>query len=197
MRPVKISDEELLKGLVSNNKAVLLQYYTLFFRSTRRLVLLNSGNEEDARDIFQEVLLVLYQKARRADFVLTCALGTYLYSVSRFLWLKELTKRKRESSGFMDEEEFVDPDADVSALNEQNERWLIFRKHFDELSEDCQRVLSMFNDGYSIAEITATLGYSSEQHTRNRRYRCKMSLMERIKKELGLEEESYGNYKDD
>lgn len=197
MRSAKISDEELLNGLVSSNKTVLRQFYTLFFRSTRRLVLLNSGNEEDARDLFQEVLLVLYQKARHADFTLTCALGTYLYSVSRFLWLKELTRRKRESSGFMDEEEFVDPDADVSEINEQNERWLIFRKHFDKLSEDCRKVLSMFNQGYSIAEITVIMGYNSEQHTRNRRYRCKLSLMERIKKDLGLLGESYGNNPED
>ena len=52
-----------------------------------------------------------------------------------------------------------------------------------------KKVLRYFIEGMSIAEITRKMGYKSEQHTKNRRYRCKLSLIKQIKSTYGLEEE--------
>jgi RNA polymerase sigma factor (sigma-70 family) len=195
MRSVKFSDAELIQGLISREEIILREYYALYFQQVRRLVLTNNGTDEDARDLFQDVLMVLFQKARDENFILTCALGTFLYSVSRFLWLKELNRRKRISNKLVDHEDFVDADADIDMINEKNERMVFYRKYYEKLSESCRKVLSLFAEGYSIAEITTVMGYKSDQHTRNRRYRCKLSLINSIKNELGLKEMSYGNNK--
>jgi RNA polymerase sigma factor (sigma-70 family) len=139
------------------------------------------------------VLLVLFQKVRKADFKLTCALATYIYSVARFLWLKELNKRKWISYQEVNLEEVADVESDVGVINERNERLLFFRRCFDQLSEACQKVLTLFNEGLSITEITKVMGYTSEQHTKNRRYRCKQSLIQNIKAEYDFNTMSYGN----
>lgn len=191
MRSANFSDEELLNGLISQDERILREYYVLYFQRIRRLVLANNGIEEDARDLFQDVLLVLFQKVRSEKFTLTCALGTYLYSVSRLLWLKELSRRKWISHLSVDHEEFIDPGSDIESMNEKNERLLFYRRCFEKLSESCRRVLALFVEGLSIAEITARLGYKSEQHTRNRRYRCKLSLINSIKEEYEYNTLSY------
>ena len=59
---MKYSDAELLNGLVTRDEKVLREYYELYYQSIRRFVLNNKGNEEDARDLFQDTLVVLYQK---------------------------------------------------------------------------------------------------------------------------------------
>jgi DNA-directed RNA polymerase specialized sigma24 family protein len=123
-------------------------------------------------------------------------LGTYLYSVSRFLWLKELGKRKWLSHNTDDFEEFVDADADIAMISEKNERMVLYRTCFEKISEACRKVLSLFAEGFSIAEITIMLGFSSEQHTKNRRYRCKLSLINVIKAEYGYKTLGYGNDED-
>lgn len=196
MRSVKFSDAELLNGLVSRDERILKEYYTLYSQSIRRFVLSNNGNDDDARDLFQDVLMVMFQKARDEHFKLTCSLGTYLYSVSRFLWLKELGKRKWISHNTDDFEEFVDADADIAMISEKNERMVLYRACFEKISEACRKVLSLFAEGFSIAEITIMLGFSSEQHTKNRRYRCKLSLINVIKAEYGYKTLGYGNDKD-
>jgi hypothetical protein len=49
--------------------------------------------------------------------------------------------------------------------------------------------LRYFIEGMSIAEITRKMGYKSSQHTKNRRYRCKLSLIKLIKSTYSLEDE--------
>jgi RNA polymerase sigma factor (sigma-70 family) len=193
MRSVKFSDPELLNGLISRDERILGEYYVSYFQSVRRFVLSNKGNDEDARDLFQDVLMVLFQKARDEHFKLTCALGTYLYSVSKFLWLKELDKRKWISHRSVDHEDFIDMDSDIALISEKNERLVFYRKFFEKLSSGCRKVLTLFIEGFSIAEITMMMDYKSEQHTKNRRYRCKLTLINSIKAAYDYNTVSYGN----
>lgn len=179
----------MLAGLKSRNEQVLKAYYHLFYSGIRHFVLKNSGNEEDARDLFQDVMLVLFQKVRSDSFSLTCSLGTYLFSVSRLLWFKELSKRKHVSVGSFVSENYPDFDRDIHETAELNDRLEIYRRNFESLSTDCQKVLRYFIEGMSITEITKIMGYKSEQHTKNRRYRCKLSLIKLIKSTYDLEEE--------
>lgn len=175
------SDNELINGLVSRDPMVIREYYDRFYEGIRKFIRYNRGNDEDARDIFHDALLVLFQKVRNDDFKLSCSPGTYLYSVSKNLWLKELGKRKWTKVNTIDLENYIDPGSDINDIYDKNERLIFFRKIFDELPEDCRKVLSLFIKGHSITEITEIMGYGSEQYTRNRRYRCKLTLIKSIK----------------
>jgi RNA polymerase sigma factor (sigma-70 family) len=192
-RTLGFTDAEMLKGLISGEEKILRAYYISYFSSIRRYVHLNHGNEEDAKDLFQDVLLVVFQKAKNSDFILTCSLSTYLYSVSRLLWLKELEKRKRMSYQPIEKSDLVDAGLDIVEISDYNKRLFLYRQHFEMLSSDCQKVLSLFMEGRSIAEITLQMGYRSDQHTRNRRYRCKLSLINRIRGIHGNDSNKNGN----
>jgi len=194
---MKYSDAELLKGLVNRDEKVLREYYELYYQSVRRFVAANSGNDEDARDLFQDTLVILYQKVQRENFELTCSLGTYLYSISRYLWLKELGRKKWLVHKTVDHEDFVDADSDINQISEHNERLILYRSYFEKLTADCKKVLGLFMEGRSITEITLLMGYSSDQYTRNRRYRCKSSLIKSIRAIYGHEIESNGDDKID
>ena len=186
----KNSSVELLRGVCRGDIHALKSLYTESYPSIRHFVLMNSGNEDDAKDVFQETLVVLYRKLKNPDFRLTSSLGTYLYSVGRYIWLNELDNRKKNIE-LNDENEnlFIDEIGIIDAI-ERNERLRLYREKFEELSEDCKRVLKMFLNGIPIKEITKTMGYSSDQHTKNRRFRCKKTLINKIHdcdkyKELG------------
>lgn len=193
MRSVKFSDNELFQGLIAQDEIVLKEYYVLYFQNVRRYVLSNSGSEEDARDLFQDVLMVLFQKSRNKNFALSCSMGTFVYSISRRLWLKELARRRKTSHESLDHEDFVDLDSDIEMISDKNERMGFYRVCFEQLSEACRKVLALSAEGCSIAAITEAMGYASEQYTRNRRYRCKQYLIDQVKQMLDFNEVSYGN----
>ncbi|NBC83012.1 MAG: sigma-70 family RNA polymerase sigma factor [Bacteroidetes bacterium] len=177
------SDNEIIEGIVNQSSQVLSYIYKVNFRPIRHLVIANNGNESDAKDVFQEALIVIFDKVRNDNLELNCSFGTYIYSVSRNIWLKELSKKKRTHElNLTPEYEYIDIDADIDELYEKNERLKLFRYYFNQLTEDCRKVLTMFLKKYTVSEITGAMNYSSDQHTKNRRYRCKKTLIANIRK---------------
>lgn len=189
----KYSPEEIIDGILSDNTIILDQFYRENFYQIRHLIITNSGNEDDARDIFQEAMVVFYRKLKTDNILLSCSLSTYLYSIARLLWLKELHRRKKSRVDLSDTlDDFNYQDKELPEIIARNERLKLYREKFEQLSEDCKTVLRMFLNNIPIREITKFMGYSTDQHTKNRRYRCKKSLIKSIRnsekfKELGHE----------
>ena len=94
--------------------------------------------------------------------------------------LKELKIRGKQVKGFDDYDDYADESSNIVKIYEYNERLSFYRRIFEQLSEDCKKVLKMFMKNFTISEVTKIMGYSSEQHTKNRRYRCKKALVKRI-----------------
>ena len=89
-----VTDDILLVQLKTGDNASFQLLYKFYFPSVASYVKQNMGNTEDAEDIFQEAILVLLQRVRQPDFILTSALKTYLYAIAKNLWLKRLRKNK-------------------------------------------------------------------------------------------------------
>jgi len=70
----------------------------------KSLIINNNGSSDDAADIFQETMIVLFEKAKSGEFELHCQLKTFIYSVSRRLWLKKL----QQSSRFISQNELLE-----------------------------------------------------------------------------------------
>jgi len=181
------SDSDLLKGLMSCDSTLITRIYDLYLDNVKKLVLNNRGCADDAMDLFQDALCVLYQKAGDKDFVLSCKLKTYILSIARTLWLKRLRERNKCLLTLQFPADDCHTD-DFYEIYEYNERMFLYRSHFAKLSERCRRILTLFLEGKSVKEITEAMGYRSEQHTKNRRYRCKKSLISNIRETLAFNE---------
>jgi RNA polymerase sigma factor (sigma-70 family) len=173
------TDEELADGIVRKDERIVRVLYSEYYSGIKQMIKNNSGSEEDAKDIFQEALIVLYQKLNDTGFKLTSSLNTYLYAVARILWYRELRRRK----DLLITDKFIEQfdHQEIQESIERKERLDFYRKKFEELSEDCKKILQLFLNNIPIRDITKLMGYSSDQHTKNRRLRCKMSLINRIK----------------
>src|SRR5579862_9223390 len=89
------NEHDLLEGLAKNDRKAVETIYRQYYNMVQSMILGNSGYPDDARDIFQEAMIVLYEKARSGSFELNSQLKTYLYSVCRRLWLKRLSQQQR------------------------------------------------------------------------------------------------------
>ncbi|RZM02674.1 MAG: sigma-70 family RNA polymerase sigma factor, partial [Pedobacter sp.] len=88
------TDETLLIGLAEGSDKALSQLYRQHYPMVSQLVINNSGSADDAQDIYQETLIVLFEKVSAGDFELNCQLKTFIYAVARRLWLKQLAQRR-------------------------------------------------------------------------------------------------------
>ena len=67
--------------------------YKKYFGYTRKFVLENKGNLEDAEDVFQDALIILYEKLYDDHFKAYTCLANYVTGISKNLWLKKLRNR--------------------------------------------------------------------------------------------------------
>ncbi|MFW6370591.1 MAG: RNA polymerase sigma factor, partial [Bacteroidota bacterium] len=141
------SDEQILKGILRHDNLILQFIYKQFYYKVNMFIKKNSGTEDDANDVFQEAIIVIYRKLKESDLMFeTSSFQGYLFSVCRFLWLKQLEQRKVEQERINDTLPFQEDvyDDNLVELVEKNEKYGLYQKHFKSLSTDCQKLLQLF-----------------------------------------------------
>ncbi len=155
--------------------------YTSCFPMIRSMVLKNAGNIDDARDIFQESILVLYQNSEQDKFQLNVATCTYLYSIARNKWLKQLRYDGR-MTGLNDSHDVADDKLSLEDdVKKQKQRLLI--KHLGNLGDKCQSILKHFFEGMPGEEIAKELQFSTYEYYRVAKNRCTENLKKLIQQD--------------
>ncbi len=176
-----LSDKNILEAIISTDKIrsdqALKQVYRTFFSTIESYILANSGNTEHAADIFQEAVVVWYNLVKSGKFRLDSSIKTFLYSVAKNLWLKQLRKKRQNSSQIM----AVETSAEFE-MNEYGEHKIsvtqLLKITLNELGDGCQKVLvGFYFDKLSMNGIMKSTGLSSEQAARNKKYKCMLQLM--------------------
>jgi RNA polymerase sigma factor (sigma-70 family) len=173
--------EAILTGLKNSDNEVLGYVYKKYYPEIRFFVIKNSGTDEDAKDTFQEALIVIYKKLKAGNLELNCSFKTYLYSVTRLIWLRHLDKNKVKTSELNDWQVFVEFEDNMELFLSEQERYKLYQKYFMSLHKDCQAILKLFLQKVSLKEIQKKLNLSSEKYVKKRKYQCKEILVKRIK----------------
>lgn len=127
--------------------------YKKYFGYTRKFVLENKGNLEDAEDVFQDALIILYEKLYDDHFKAYTCLANYVTGISKNLWLKKLRNRNfsvevYESYYFENKEEI-----NLAIENERN-YWDKLNDYINEISAHCQNLIhDIFMKNKNIDEI--------------------------------------------
>ncbi len=171
-----------IEGIKCGNPKVIRAIYQKYFKAILHLVETHGGTKEDARDVFQEGLMLMYQKVQKPDFKLTSAFLTYFYAVCRNIWSNKLRKKPKKEVTIDTQMLSIEVE-DSSDEIEQNEQYLLYRKKFLQLGVDCQKVLRLFLKKVSMEEITKQMGYSSVNYTKKRKFLCKEKLVKLIQKD--------------
>ena len=141
----------------------------------------NSGTLEDAKDMFQEAMIVAFRNIKNNDqFTIKSSFQTYIYSIARLLWLKHLRISRQTMKNFNDYQEFIEFE-EPDPFTPTDFKYSLYQRTFLELPEDCQKILKLFLDGVSQKEIANQLGYKSENYISKRKHFCKEYLIKKIK----------------
>lgn len=165
---------------ISGDTITIRKFYSKNFHIVRNFITRNNGNESDAEDIFQEALIVLYQKLKHQNINFDISMDSYFIGICKNLWRNKLKELNRmiyiASENLMDHQE-SDPDyleiADIKKIYEQ---------HFHNLSPKCQDLLKLYFSGFSTSDITK-LRNKSPEIIRKQKYDCKCCLLKKFEKD--------------
>ncbi len=180
------NDEQILKGILRHDNLILQYIYKQYYYKVNYFIKKNQGSEDDANDIFQEAIIVIYRKLKENDLIFEkSSFQGYLFSVCRFLWLKQLEKRRIEKEKLNDSLPYQEDlyDDNLVDIVEKNEKYGLYQKHFKALSTDCQKLMELFFEKVPLKEIARIMGYKGEKYAKTRKYKCKELLISRIKQD--------------
>ena len=168
----------MFEGIKEKRNIAFLYLYTHQIDSIVNLVGKNNGDEQDAKDIFQEGMIALWINIRKGNYKLDAQvkLSTYLYSVCRNLWLKKL--RSKKTMVPINESEDKIGSIVPETFDEVNERFVQLRSHLSRLGEKCQTILNLFYYQKASIKVIAEQFSYGEKTAKNEKYRC----MQRLRK---------------
>ncbi|NDF99159.1 MAG: sigma-70 family RNA polymerase sigma factor [Chitinophagia bacterium] len=176
MKP-DLYEQGLLKGLAEGDKRTIEIIYKDHYNMIQSLIINNSGSADEAKDIFQEALIVLYEKVRSGSFELNCQLKTYLYSVSKRLWLKKLSANSRFVAAAEDLEPTFPVDDEVESHKKRDAEFDMMEKAIASLGEPCKSLLEAYYlKKQNMQVIAAAFGYTNADNAKNQKYKCLVRL---------------------
>lgn len=169
-----MDEKNVFEQICKGDEKALEYLYKKYYRMMTKLVITNSGTEEEARDVYQDALIVFWQKATSGNLILTSKISTYIYSICQNLWRKELDRKKRLSNEEKDSAVILDVDTP--------EKEKIVAKCIDQLGDTCKKVLTYYYfEEMSMQDIAEKLGFANTDTAKTKKYKCKKKLDELVK----------------
>ncbi len=177
---VSFSDQELIETLKKEHISdIAIKFlYRSYYHGLSGYIKQNQGSEQDAQDIFQEVIVTFIEIVKNDKFRGDSSIKTFLFTLNKYSWLNELKKRGRV---LLREEKYGNENApdekDVSHLLIAREAKSLIMGMMDKLGDVCKKILiAYYYENLSMKEILPLVNYENEQVLRNKKYKCLKSL---------------------
>jgi len=177
------ADTEIIECLRNRQSFVVRYLWDRYMPMVRLIVTRMGGTTEDAKDIFQDGLMIMLEKIDSKEFSLTCRFKTFLYCVCENLWKSTLDKRHAAANYFT---RMVDPDEemDITDLIDNRLCEKIFREAFESLDPVSKNILKLYWQKISPREIADKLGYTYG-YVRKKKCEAQIELIGKVKKHPG------------
>jgi DNA-directed RNA polymerase specialized sigma24 family protein len=163
-----------LESLSASREALFIGLYKKAFPAVARYVSRMGGSFDEAKDIFQDALIVYYEKTAAAKLTLNTNDAAYLVGTAKYLWIK----RYKEHC------QYIPLDGIDIALDETKEnpsgRSLM---HFLETAgKKCMDLLkSFYYDQLPLEDAAVLFGFSGVRSATVQKYKCLEKVRETIK----------------
>jgi RNA polymerase sigma factor (sigma-70 family) len=182
------SDKEILGAIGKGDDRVLEHLYKQVLPKVKSYIARNSGNNEDARDIFQDAVVIFYKYVKTGKFDVQHDIAGFIFSVSKNLWINS-AKRKNKVVVVNDETLMNNATENLTdeLLTREREQYIV--KLFSALGESCKQILlySIY-DKFSMKEIKVKMGFTSENVAKTKNYKCKQRLMKLVKDNASIQD---------
>ncbi|AXT56620.1 RNA polymerase sigma factor [Aquimarina sp. MMG015] len=176
------TDQAIISGIIKGDQRTLKVFYRDNVRYIQGYILRNDGNMQDVEDVFQDALVVLYQKLKSGTLEINVPLTTYFYGICKNTWR---TRLRNKHKVVHDETKFISAEYVTESVIkdiENQEREHLYRKHFQKLSSDNKNLMLLYFEGKSAKEISKITGYT-EGYTRKKKFDVKKQLLTMIEKD--------------
>lgn len=165
-----------LEQAVAERGELLMQLYKKAFPVVAGYVARMGGSFDEAKDIFQDALVIYYEKVVAGGLALTGSPKAYLVGTAKHLWLRKF----RENNQLID---LDDSGAfDLTDVGQQQPLQNKLMHLLETAGQKCMDLLrSFYYDNLDLAEIAPKFGFSGTRSATVQKYKCLEKVRETIK----------------
>lgn len=181
----KLTDQQIIQEIQKGNQKVLVMMYKQHIAMVKNFVRKNSGTDEDVPDLMQDAVIAVWQNANKPGFELTVKLSTYVMSIAKNLWYKQL--RKKERMVRMEDGAHEDVAADGRSANQMDMN--VIKEYVKKLDDTCRQLLSYFYfDELDNKVIADKMGFANTDVVKSKKYQCFKKLEKDVKSHYNKED---------
>jgi len=173
------TDSEIIECLRNRQSYVVKYLSDRYLPMIRLMVTQMGGSQEDAKDVFQDGLMIMLEKIDNKDFVVTCKFKTFLYSVCENLWKMVLVKRQA-ATNYMSRRLDNEDEKDISDVMDNTLYETLFWDVFETIDESCKKILKLYWQEMSPQDIADKLGLTNG-YVRKKKSEAQALLTEKVK----------------
>ena len=170
---------KLIAAIKANDSVAIKSFYIANYRKTQSLVLNNSGSEEDAKDVYQDAFIVVWNNIKNNSFIPIneTAIQGYLFSIAKNKWMDIVrSSRFKHTNNGIYEDIIKGEITDIYQDEVYDLKLKSTMNAFKNLGEPCKELLTIFYFKQKSLKDIATLLNIEEATARNKKYRCMEKL---------------------
>ncbi|MDR3693614.1 sigma-70 family RNA polymerase sigma factor [Mucilaginibacter sp.] len=159
----------------ADREIAFIALYKKAFPTVAKYVSKMGGTFDEAKDIFQDALVIYYEKTVNATIKLHSNEQAYLLGISKHLWAKKFRKNINQTLLDDSQMDFVEEDDPQPSANK-----LMY--YLETAGQKCMEILKAFYyDNLPVNKITELFGYSGVRSATVQKYKCMEKVRETIK----------------
>lgn len=181
---ISISDEDLLTYLQAGNEKYITYVYDKCKKNALGFLRQSGADYDNAEDIYQDAVIVFYEKVQEGNFEKRSSIQTYLNSVCRFKWLNTIRDKKEfiTDSDFVFDESITD---DFETFGEEKETRIgLIETQLLKLKAKggkCYDILyAYFYENKKMENIAEQFDYTNADNAKNQKAKCQKQLKEMV-----------------
>lgn len=153
------------------------EWYELAFPLVARFVSKMDGSFQDAKDVFQDALVLFYEKTLEPQFYVQSREEAYILGIAKHLWLRKFQKDKHRVSL-----DAFEASLSLSAPVSEDVDTLRLMRILERSGKKCMELLRTFYyETLSIKEISLQFGYQNARSATVQKYKCLEKVRNTVK----------------
>lgn len=164
---------------VAQREELIMEFYKSAFPTVAKYVSKMGGSFDDAKDVFQDALVIFYEKAVNGELSLHSGEKAYLLGIAKHLWLKKF----RDNSNNLPLDSCVEGLEITDEADEQPSANKLMR-YLETAGKKCMELLSAFYyHKLPMKDVASLFGYAGERSATVQKYKCIEKVRETIKEQ--------------
>jgi len=178
-----MADHNFFNSTIAEREKLFMQLYKKAFPAVAKYVSKMGGTFDEAKDVFQDALIIYYEKLVNASVALYANEQAYLFGIAKHLWAKKFREKVQHAPLDIEQDNFMDD----AGLQPSSAKLL---NYLETAGQKCMEILKAFYyDNLQVNKIAELFGYSGVHSATVQKYKCMEKVRETIKqKSLAYED---------